>query len=119
MNFLTKKRQEKTKKCPLCESQTLLIRSSSKKNAASSLRDAQKIMLGGKRSPTEVCLACCKNLWPTSFMIRVKPNDGDAPFFRLAHSLASIGMDYSTAVLKSHVLKGQSHAHRILTGRGS
>ncbi len=43
----------------------------------------------------------------------------DAPLFKLAHSLAGIGMDYSTAGLKDHVLKGQSHAHRILTGHGN
>ena len=73
-------------------------------------------MLGGKRSPTEVCLACCKQLWPTSFMVRVAPRVEDASFFKLAHSLAAIGMDYSTAGLKAHVLKGQAHAHRILTG---
>ena len=113
------KTKRKTKKCPLCKSETLLVKTSGSSKSSGSdatLLSAQKVMLGGKRSPTEVCLACCKQLWPTSFMVRVAPRVEDASFFKLAHSLAAIGMDYSTAGLKAHVLKGQAHAHRILTG---
>ena len=109
-------KKKKTKKCPLCGDTTLLKKDAvASSNVDTTLLSAQKIMLGGKRTPTEVCLECCKQLWPTSFLIRMAPRAEDAAFFKLAHSLAAIGMDYSTASLKAHVVKGQAHAHRILT----
>jgi hypothetical protein len=103
-------------------SNTLLKRNKGSKESSrkhpedSNLFSAQKVMLGGKRSPTEICLSCCKQLWPTSFMVRVAPRNEDAPFLKLAHSLVAIGMDYSSAGLSQHVLKGQAHAQRILMG---
>ena len=83
------------------------------------LMAAQKVMLGGKRSiPTEICLTCCKSLWPTSFLVRTSlKEDGDASIIKLAHNLAAIGMDYCSHGLREHVL-GQSHFKRIIANGG-
>ena len=87
-------------------------------SADPTLMTAQQVMLGGKRSPTEICLACCKSVWPTSFLVRTTLSMDDASFIKLAHNLAAIGMDYCTPGLRAHVLAGQSHFKRILASGG-